>query len=62
VKFPDGETRTFRKSELIKNSRTFSVRIDLSDAGDPVILGFSAEAWQRTTLDRTGWYFSILRD
>ncbi len=61
VKYPNGETYTFRKSEVIKNYRSFSARLDLPDVGDPLVLGFSAEVWQRATLDRTGWYFTVLR-
>ncbi len=62
IKFPDGRTSVVRwpgKAERANRS-AFSYQFDLSEAGDPEVLGFAAEVRRGVTLDRTGWHFLIL--
>jgi LmbE family N-acetylglucosaminyl deacetylase len=64
VKTPDGETLTFtlNSPESILTRRTFSVRLDLAELDNPLVIAFSADVTQQVTLDRTGWHFLELKD
>jgi nitrogen fixation protein len=64
VKSPHGETKTFqmRNSDLALAASSFTAQVDLSELEDPPVLGFTADIWHGVVLDRTGWYFLVLRE
>ncbi len=64
LKTPDGNTYSFdlRDSQVSPYFSSFTAQVDISEIGDPSVLGIAAEVRRGVTLDRTGWSFLILRN
>lgn len=64
IKFPDGRTGVFTWPGLAErlDRTSFGLHLNLSQMGDPPVLGFAVEVRQQATLDRSGWHFVILRN
>jgi LmbE family N-acetylglucosaminyl deacetylase/glycosyltransferase involved in cell wall biosynthesis len=64
IKLPDGTNRTYftHSPEMTLTRSSFMVQLDMQELGDPPVLGFSADILQGVTMDRTGWYFVLLRN
>ena len=59
IKTPDGTTRVVDCSKTANHlsTNTFFTTIDLTQIGNPAVIGFSADVSQEMVLDRTAWHF-----
>ena len=62
-KFTDGSTKTctLGKDAARLSSTSYACNLDISTIQSPAVIGFDAEVNNRMNLDRSGWYFLILR-
>jgi len=62
IKTPDGTTRVVDCSKTANHLSIdmFFTTIDLSQIGNPAVIGFSADVSQEMVLDRTAWHFITL--
>ena len=62
-KFTDGSTKTcsLGKDATRLSSTSYACNLDISTIPSPAVTGFDAEVNNRVNLDRSGWYFLILR-
>lgn len=64
VKLPDGQTQiaSWPGSAIRTGPNSFAYKVNISEFTEPIVLGYSAQVTQGTTLDRSSWQFIILRN
>ena len=61
----DQPVTAFPNEQALKSvlgNNTFGTCLNLTDLGNPAVLGFYAEVRQGMVLDRTAWHFVIIQD